>query len=105
MAARSLADSGVELDEKRLVWTVIVSVPKALKRFSTARVEPPPIDVSATTAATPITIPRIVSTARSGLARRLENARRSDSRKTVIGRHRRVLGNRPGGSSQGGRCR
>ncbi len=76
-------------DEKRLVCTVIVSVPKALKRFSTERVEPLPIEVSATTAATPMTMPRMVSTARSGLARRLENAMRSDSRTTIIGRRRR----------------
>ena len=88
MALRSLCVIGVALDEKRLVCTVIVSVPKALNRFSTARVEPPPIEVSATTAATPITMPRIVRKARSGLARRLENARRSDSRKTVTGRPR-----------------
>ena len=65
---------------------MIVSVPKALKRFSTARVEPLPIEVSATTAAMPMTMPRMVSTARSGLARRLESAMRSDSRATIIGR-------------------
>ncbi len=84
MASRSLDDSPDELDEKRLACTVIVSVPKALKRLSTALVEPPPMAVSATTAPTPMTMPRMVSTARSGLARRLEKARRSDSRKTII---------------------
>ena len=67
---------------------MIVSVPKALKRFSTARVEPLPIEVRATTAATPMTMPRMVSTARSGLARRLAKAMRSDSRTTIIGRRR-----------------
>ena len=78
----------VELDEKRLLWTVTVSVPNESNRSTTALVEPPPIEVSATTAATPITMPRIVRNARSGLARRLENARRSDSRRTITGRLR-----------------
>ena len=92
MAARSLAVSAVAFDEKRLVCTVIVSVPNELKRFSTERVEPLPIEVSATTAATPMTIPRMVSTARSGLARRLESAIRSDSRATIIDRRRSCRG-------------
>ena len=86
MAATSLALSGTALLTKGLFCTVIVSVPKALKRFSTERVEPLPIEVRATTAATPMTMPRMVSTARSGLARRLENAMRSDSRTTIMAR-------------------
>ncbi len=86
MAATSPALRGTALDTNGLSSTVIVSVPKALKRFSTARVEPPPIEVRATTAAMPMTMPRMVSTARSGLARRLAEAMRSDSRTTIIGR-------------------
>ena len=86
MAATSLALRGTALLTKGLFSTVMVSVPKALKRFSTARVEPLPIEVSATTAAMPMTMPRMVSTARSGLARRLASAMRSDSRATIIGR-------------------
>ncbi len=86
MAATSLALRGTALLTNGLFCTVIVSVPKALKRFSTARVEPLPIEVRATTAATPMTMPRMVSTARSGLARRLAKAMRSDSRTTIIDR-------------------
>jgi hypothetical protein len=95
MAARSLFDSAVAFDEKLLVSTVIVSVPKELKRLSTERVEPLPIEVRATTAAMPMTMPRMVRTARSGLARRLENAMRSDSKTTIIGRRCSAERHRP----------
>ena len=66
MASRSVCVIADELDEKRLLCTVTVSVPNESNRSTTALVDPPPMEVSATTAATPITMPRIVRKARTG---------------------------------------